>query len=100
MLKKKDVLQILKREEPYLREVFGVKKIALFGSYANGTEQEDSDIDIYLEFIKPIGLDFVRLADYLEEKLGRKIDILTPGGIQGIRIKKVAESIKKGLVYV
>jgi predicted nucleotidyltransferase len=40
------------------------------------------------------------LADYLENKLGRKVDILTPDGLKTIRVKQVAEKIKKSVVYV
>lgn len=89
MLTKQDVLRILKREESYLKETFGVKQMAIFGSFANGMERESSDIDIFMEFSEPIGLNFVKLADYLEEKLGRKIDILTPGGSGVSELKRL-----------
>lgn len=42
----------------------------------------------------------MNVANHLEKLLGRKVDVLTPQGIQGIRVKEVAESIKRSIVYV
>lgn len=100
MLTKKEIIAILKKELPYLRDIFGVKRIGLFGSSAKGIQREDSDVDLVVEFEKPIGLKFIELSEHIENILGRKVDILTPAGIKSIRIKKVAEDIKKSIVYV
>jgi hypothetical protein len=94
------VINILRRELPYLKENYGVKKIALFGSIAKNRHTKASDIDMVVEFEKPIGLRFMDLAEYLEKKMGRKTDILTADGIKSIRIKKVARDIKRSLLYV
>ncbi len=100
MLTKKEIITILKKELPYLRDIFGVKRIGLFGSSAKGIQREDSDVDLAVEFEKPIGLKFMELSEYIENILGRKVDILTPAGIKSIRIKKVAEDIKKCIDYI
>ncbi len=94
------VINVLRREIPYLKENYGVKKIALFGSVVKGKYTKSSDIDIVVEFEKPIGLRFMDLAEYLEKKLGRKTDILTAEGVRNIRIKKVAQDIKRSMFYV
>ena len=94
------VINVLRREIPYLKENYGVKKIALFGSVVKGKYNKSSDIDIVVEFEKPIGLRFMDLAEYLEKKLGRKTDILTAEGVRSIRIKKVAQDIKRSMFYV
>lgn len=99
-MSKEDIITILKKELPYLRNFFGVKRIGLFGSFAKGIQREDSDVDIVVEFEKPIGLKFIEMADHIEKILGKKVDILTPAGIKSIRIKQVAEDIKKSIVYV
>jgi predicted nucleotidyltransferase len=100
MLTQEKARDILRRELPNLRDNFGVRSIGLFGSFAKGEQTEDSDIDILIEFEKPIGLKFVELAEYLEKVFGRQVDVLTPAGIKGIRIKKIAQEIERGIVYV
>ncbi len=100
MLTKEQVIEMLRKELPYFVSRYGVKRIGLFGSYAKGTQAEDSDVDVVVEFDRPIGLKFVEFGDYLEKILGRKTDILTPAGIEGIRIKRVADSIRDSIVYV
>ncbi|WP_229704111.1 nucleotidyltransferase family protein, partial [Caldalkalibacillus thermarum] len=49
-------LQLIK---PILQEKYNVRKIGVFGSFARGEQTGKSDIDILVEFSKPIGLDFV-----------------------------------------
>jgi len=83
-----------------MHEQFGVKKLALFGSFAAGTAGKRSDVDLFIEFDRPVGLKFMRLAEYLEKLLGRKVEVLTPEGLKGIRAKTVADSIRKGMRYV
>jgi len=99
-LSREDVVAILKKESPFLAEEYGVKRIGLFGSFAREEQSKKSDVDIVVEFGRPIGLKFVELADYLEELLGRRVDLLTPDGIKGIRVKSVANEIRRSIVYV
>lgn len=101
MVEKTDSIKnIIRSEYPYLKNHFGIKRIGLFGSFSTNTANENSDIDLVVEFDKPIGFKFMKLAEFLENKLGRRIDLLTPDGIETIRIKHLAEHIKKSIVYV
>ena len=100
MLTKERILELLREQTPYLAQEFGVSKIGLFGSFAKGHASDASDIDIVVEFDRPIGLRFMELGDYLEKLFGRKVDILTPTGIQEIRRKTVAQRISESIVYV
>ena len=50
---------------------------ALFGSFARGDAENDSDIDLLVRFSKPIGWKFYRIAEDLEESLGRRVDLAT-----------------------
>jgi len=100
MLTKEKVTEILKGKYPYLVSEYGIKRIGLFGSYAKGKQSEDSDIDIVAEFERPTGLKFVEFAEYLEELLGKKTDVLTPDGVKAIVIKRIAEDIEKSVIYV
>ena len=100
ILTREKITNILSEKSQYLTETYRVKKIGLFGSYAKGTQTEVSDIDIIVEFETPLGFKFMEFADYLEEILGKPVDVLTIGGLQGIRIPHVAQSIRESIVYV
>ena len=100
MLTKKKIADILLENSPYLASEYGVKRIGLFGSYAKGTPTESSDIDLVVEFEHPIGFRFIEFSEYLEAILGKRVDVLTDAGIQGIRIPHVAQNIKESIVYV
>lgn len=60
-----------------MRERFGVKTIGLFGSFANGKLGVRSDVDILVEFSRPVGWEFLDVQEYLEARLGRKVDLVT-----------------------
>ena len=94
------ITKTLQEQQAYLRSEFGVAKIGLFGSYRKGTAQASSDIDLVIEFERPIGFRFMELAEYLETLLGRPVDILTPAGVAGIRVPGVAAEIQNTVVYV
>ena len=100
MMTRAEIVERLQKEQAYLAAEFGVRKIGLFGSFAKGQADQTSDIDIVVEFEQPIGFRFLELVDYLETVFGRKVDVLTPAGIENIRIAKVARSIAESLVYV
>ena len=100
MLTKEKIANILLENRSYLASEYGVKRIGLFGSYVQDAPTESSDIDLVVEFEHPIGFRFIELSEYLETILGKRVDILTDAGIQGIRIPHVAENIKESIVYV
>ena len=62
-----------------------VLKAWLFGSFARGEETPESDIDILVKFDRtsPIGLfAYVRMHRELEERLGRKVDLVEEGTLR------------------
>jgi len=73
-----------------------VKKIALFGSYLKGTEKKTSDIDLLVEFLKPISLfeldDFERA---MSRRFQRKVDLLTPASLSVYFRDQVLKEAKK-----
>ncbi|MHC4424678.1 MAG: nucleotidyltransferase family protein [Planctomycetota bacterium] len=88
-------MEILRKGLPYFVSEYGVKRIGLFGSYAKGAQAKDSDIDILVEFERPKGLKFVEFGEYIEKLLGKKTDILTPAGIESIRVERAARDIRE-----
>lgn len=97
---KEKITALLKENQDYLSAEFGVQKIGLFGSYEKGTAKAGSDIDLVIEFSRAIGFRFIALAEYLEELLGAPVDILTPAGIEGIRVPRIAQEIQETVAYV
>ncbi len=68
---------------PAVRRDFGVRCIALFESTARGDAREDSDLDILVEFEEdPTFLSFMGLKAFLEDHLGRKVDLVTPDALK------------------
>ena len=100
MITVKEITETLRDIHPYLSSEYGVKRIGLFGSFAKGVATEASDIDLVFEFERPIGFKFVELTDYLEDRLGKSVDVLTPAGVQGIRMERIAGDIEESIVYV
>jgi uncharacterized protein len=100
ILTKETILRVLRESYPQLNVQFGVQRIGLFGSFARETAQESSDIDLTVEFQRPIGLKFIEMVEYLETLLGRRVDVLTPGGLRGIRLPEVARRISACVVQV
>jgi len=84
-----EILQLFEQHRIELQR-FGVKSIALFGSIANNTAREHSDVDVLVEFGEPVGLfEFVRLKIYLEELCGRPVDLVTADALKATMREQV-----------
>jgi len=56
---------------------YGVKRIELLGSYVRGEQREDSDLDVLVEFDRPVSLlDVVGLEQFLSDTLQTKVDVV------------------------
>ena len=97
---KDEVIRLIKEHYNVLQSEYGISRIGIFGSVVKGTMTIDSDLDIVVEFNKPIGFKFFRLVEYLENLFGTKVDLVTKDGIKNIRVKEVARDIERDLVYV
>ena len=91
-----EIKKILKKELPYLKEKYKVKKIGIFGSYIRGENKKQSDIDILVEFYSPIGWDFFDLQKYLGNILETKIDLVTKNALKPF----IGQHILKEVVYL
>ena len=73
-------------------------KVGIFGSYARGENNKNSDLDILVEFRNsPSLLTIIRIENELADILGIKVDLVTTGAIKNKRIRK---SIKKDLINI
>jgi predicted nucleotidyltransferase len=100
-ISKEQIIQKLKENINKIKS-FGVKRIGIFGSAVRGEITEKSDIDFVVEFEegKATFNNFCDLVDFLEHLFARKVDVLTPWGIESIRIPYIKEQIKKEIEYV
>jgi predicted nucleotidyltransferase len=76
---KEQLFDLLRRNASQLRG-FGVKRFGLFGSFARGQQEDGSDVDVLIEFEdgRKSFDNFISLAFFLEDLLGRKVDLVTP----------------------
>lgn len=71
------VLQKLKENKEWLFKKYPIKSLALFGSRSREDFREDSDVDVLVEFSKPVGMEFIKLAHELEDILNNKVDLVS-----------------------
>jgi predicted nucleotidyltransferase len=82
MITQREILNKLIDLKPILSRDYSVKRIGLFGSFSDDSYSEDSDIDLLVEFEKPIGWKYFSLEIYLENIFGRKIDLVTKNALK------------------
>lgn len=90
------ISDILKKIKPILADKYHVSSIGLFGSIVRDDFSPSSDIDIIVDFSKPIGIEFVDLADFIEKALNKKVDLVSKRGIK----QKYYSQIEPEIVYV
>ena len=92
--RRENILAALRSAKPLL-DSFGVAHVSLFGSFARDEAREDSDVDVLVEFARPIGMfDFVRLQRELGERIGRKVELVTPAALKPqLRDRILAEAV-------
>jgi predicted nucleotidyltransferase len=90
-MRRAEAIDALRGYLPVVRRDFGVRRIALFGSTARDEARDDSDLDILVDFeTGPTFLSFMGLKAFLEDHLGRKIDLVTPDALKP-RMRPVVE---------
>ena len=82
----------------YFQKKYNINELGIIGSYARGEQTEDSDLDIMVDFHKPIGWEVVDLRDDLEKILGLHVDLILKAGIK--QRKKLFDGISEDIVYV
>ena len=92
-----DIKGILKSHKEELESKYGVKEIGIFGSYVKEEQTETSDVDILVEFEKPLGLlEFVGLKNYLSDLLGVNVDLVMRKALK----PSIGERVLGEVVYV
>ncbi|CAN5470312.1 nucleotidyltransferase family protein [soil metagenome] len=82
------IIEICKRND--------ISYCAVFGSFARGEADEDSDIDLLVRFSEPIGWKFYGIAEDLQDVLGKKVDLATENMLN----KYIRESVLRDLKVI
>ena len=97
MISVEEIKQKLKDNSELLNEKYNVGTIGIFGSYVRGDEKNDSDVDILVEFNKPIGFfKFLELEEYLAGIIGKKVDLVSKKALK----PRIGKHILKEAVFV
>jgi len=93
---KSAILSELRKVKPELEQKYGLKEIALFGSYSRDEQTPESDIDLFVDFREVSADNFFDCIFKLEDTFPKqKIQVVTRGGIK----PKYFEAIKPDLIY-
>ena len=90
-------LDTISKLKPELEAKYLVNSIGFFGSVVRDDfSVSKSDLDIIVDFKRPVGIEFIELADYLERILKRKVDLVSRKGVRPQYLK----AIESEIVYV
>jgi predicted nucleotidyltransferase len=90
------IRKILQLHKSRLISTYGLKNIAIFGSYSRNQQNDASDLDILVEFSRPVGIEFIDLAEELEGLLNIKVDLVSRNGVR----PEYFQQIESDLNYV
>jgi len=89
-----EIIRIVEKHKEELRRKYNVKEIGVFGSFVKGEARDESDVDILVEFEKPIGLfKFLELEEYLSNLIGRKVDLVSKKALKPHIGKHILEEV-------
>lgn len=91
-----EIKQVLAQLKPELSKRFHVQSLGLFGSVVRDDFSPSSDIDIIVDFNRQVGIEFIDLALYIEERLQKKVDLVSRKGVKD----KYFKAIEQEIVYV
>ncbi len=92
----KSIIQILTLLKPELIKRYHVSTIGLFGSVVREDFKPSSDIDIIVDFSQPVGIEFIDLANFIEQKLNKTVDLVSKNGLK----QKYYRTFESEIIYV
>jgi predicted nucleotidyltransferase len=94
---RQDILSSLKKLKGEVIREYSVKTIGVFGSVARNEGTEQSDLDLLVEFSKPVGfVTFMRLENFLSERLGERVDLVTSDSLKPV----IRQDVLAEVIYV
>ncbi|MCU0630829.1 MAG: nucleotidyltransferase family protein [Methanoregulaceae archaeon] len=94
---RQDILSSLTKIKDEVAKEYSVKRIGVFGSVARDEQTDRSDIDLLVEFSKPVGfVHFMQLEEFLSERLGNHVDLVTPDSLKPV----IRQDVLSEVIYV
>ncbi len=92
-----EILQILRQQKSGIQEKYSVTELGVFGSYARGSQTEQSDVDVLIDYQEPLSLlELIHLENSLSDYLGIKVDVVTKRGMKS----RILERVLPEVIYV
>jgi len=91
-----EIKAVLNNHKQKLYHDYPIQSLAIFGSYAREEQNEQSDLDVLVEFNDKIGIRFIDLADEIESVVGIHVDLVSKNGVK----EKYLKAIEPELIYV
>ena len=88
------IIEKLRAYLPELKKKYPISRLGIFGSYARGEATENSDIDVAVELNGPMGLNFVAMANEIENLFGIKVDVVPKRSIKPAYLPSVEKDIR------
>ena len=94
---RQDILTSLKKLKREVVKEYSVRTMGVFGSVARDEQTGQSDIDLLVEFSKPVGfVTFMRLENFLSEQLGKQVDLVTSDSLKPV----IRQDVLSEVIYV
>jgi len=92
----RQIREKLERSRQYIGKTYHVKGIGIFGSFVKGAQKERSDIDILVEFEQGHKdfFNYMRLKYYLEDILGKRVDLVMKKAIKPMIKKRILSEVE------
>jgi predicted nucleotidyltransferase len=83
MSERERILDLLRSALPDLRRRWPIRSLAMFGSIVREDASDTSDLDVLVEFERPIGLSaFIALEEALAALAGRRVDLVSQAALK------------------
>jgi predicted nucleotidyltransferase len=90
-----EINKILHEHLPMLQHRYGIGRIGVFGSVVRGEQSSASDVDILVDFDRPIGLiNFMQLESYLALLVGSKVDLVSRKALKPHIGKRILDEVR------
>lgn len=91
-----DIQRLLANNKAHLFSKYHLTELGVFGSASRGEVTADSDIDILIDYQGNMGLEFIDLAEELEQLLNTKVDLISKRSLKASLLSRINQDI----VYV